>query len=118
MYCCLRREPHFLCSILNDTLAFDSADEYRLTGTETRPNEMFAPAMALAGIKAGLKSEDCRRKIADWRRIPPGRVTPRPTTLVSYGEKGRRDTTAGRCGPPQCVSRQAVGGYVAGARRH
>ena len=27
MYCCLRRVPHFLCSMLNETLAFDSEDE-------------------------------------------------------------------------------------------
>jgi hypothetical protein len=36
--------------MLKETLAFDSADEYRLTGTETRPNEMFAVAIERAGI--------------------------------------------------------------------
>jgi hypothetical protein len=30
--------------MLNDTLLFDSEDEYRLTGTETRPNEIVAVA--------------------------------------------------------------------------
>ena len=50
MYCCLSRDPHFLCSMLNDTLALDSADEYRLTGTDTRPNEMVAVAMERAGM--------------------------------------------------------------------
>src|SRR6185503_2104659 len=51
MYCCLSREPHFLCSMLNETLDFDSDDEKRLTGTETRPKEMVAVPIARAGIR-------------------------------------------------------------------
>jgi hypothetical protein len=35
---------------LNDTLDFDSADEKRLTGTETRPNEIVAVPIERAGI--------------------------------------------------------------------
>jgi hypothetical protein len=36
--------------MLNDTLAFDSDDEYRLTGTETRPNEIVALPIERAGM--------------------------------------------------------------------
>jgi hypothetical protein len=36
--------------MLKDTLVFDSEDEYRLTGTETRPKEIVAEAMERAGI--------------------------------------------------------------------
>jgi hypothetical protein len=36
--------------MLNDTLAFDSEDEKRLTGTETRPKEIVAVPIVLAGI--------------------------------------------------------------------
>jgi len=36
--------------MLKDTLAFDSEEEYRLTGTETRPKEIVAVPMDLAGI--------------------------------------------------------------------
>ena len=32
MYCCFSREPHFLCSMLNETLAFDSDDEIQVDG--------------------------------------------------------------------------------------
>ena len=37
--------PHFLCSMLNETLAFDSDAEYMPTGTETRPKEIVAVPM-------------------------------------------------------------------------
>jgi hypothetical protein len=36
--------------MLNDTLLFDSDDEYRFTGTETRPNEIVAVAMERGGM--------------------------------------------------------------------
>jgi hypothetical protein len=36
--------------MLNDTLLFDSEDEYRLTGTETSPNEIVAVAIERAGM--------------------------------------------------------------------
>jgi hypothetical protein len=36
--------------MLNDTLDLDSDDEYRLTGTETRPKEMVALPMERAGM--------------------------------------------------------------------
>jgi hypothetical protein len=51
MYCCLRREPHFLWSMLNDTLDFDSDAEKRQTGTDTRPNEIVALAIERAGME-------------------------------------------------------------------
>jgi hypothetical protein len=36
--------------MLNDTLDLDSDEEYRLTGTETRPKEMVAVPIERAGI--------------------------------------------------------------------
>jgi len=36
--------------MLNDTLDFDSEEEYRLTGTETSPNEMVAVPMERAAM--------------------------------------------------------------------
>jgi hypothetical protein len=41
--------------MLNETLDFDSEEEYRFTGTETRPNEMVAVAMERAGISVRLR---------------------------------------------------------------
>jgi hypothetical protein len=41
--------------MLKDTLDLDSDEEYRLTGTETRPKEMVAVAMERAGIGVRLK---------------------------------------------------------------
>ena len=68
MYCCLRRDPHFLCSMLNDTLALDSADEYRLTGTETSPNEIVAVAMERAGMDRRETGEiECARTNRELR---------------------------------------------------
>jgi hypothetical protein len=40
--------------MLNDTLDFDSAEEYRLTGTETSPNEMVAVPMDRAAMSVGF----------------------------------------------------------------
>src|SRR5918992_977983 len=50
MYCCLRRLPQDLCSMLKLTVAEDSLAEYRDTGTETSPNEMVAVPIARGGI--------------------------------------------------------------------
>jgi hypothetical protein len=41
--------------MLKDTLDLDSDEEYRLTGTETRPKEMVAVAIERAGIGVRLK---------------------------------------------------------------
>jgi hypothetical protein len=41
--------------MLKDTLDFDSDEEYRFTGTETRPKEMVAVAIERAGIGVRLK---------------------------------------------------------------
>jgi hypothetical protein len=37
--------------MLKETLVFDSDDEYRLTGTETRPKEMVAAPIERAAIR-------------------------------------------------------------------
>src|SRR5258708_21434335 len=49
-YCCFRREPSFLWSMLNEIAAFDSPAAYNCTGTETRPNETVAEPMEWAAI--------------------------------------------------------------------
>src|SRR3954471_14036074 len=51
MYCCFTRDPHFLWSMLKETLAFDSADEKICTGTDTRPKEIVAVAIFRAGMR-------------------------------------------------------------------
>jgi hypothetical protein len=40
--------------MLKDTLDFDSAEEYKLTGTDTSPNEMVAVPMDRAAMSVGL----------------------------------------------------------------
>ena len=56
-YCCFSREPHVVCSMLKLTLAEDSLEEYRLTGTETSPKEIVADPMDLAAmVSSGLDS--------------------------------------------------------------
>ena len=50
MYCCFRREPHVVCSMLKLMAAEDSLEEKRLTGTETSPKEIVAEPMDLAGM--------------------------------------------------------------------
>src|SRR5688500_15769730 len=57
-YCCLSLDPHFLWSMLNDTLDFPSEDEYRLTGTETSPNEMVAVPMDRAAMGVGMRGNE------------------------------------------------------------
>jgi hypothetical protein len=41
--------------MLKDTLDLDSDEEYRFTGTETRPKEIVAVAIERAGIGVRLK---------------------------------------------------------------
>jgi hypothetical protein len=48
--------------MLNEIDTADSADEYRFTGTETSPKEMFAFAIERAGILV-----DGRGRTADGR---------------------------------------------------
>jgi len=43
--------------MLKETLVFDSDDEYRLTGTETRPKEIVAVPIERAGIRVGQEKE-------------------------------------------------------------
>jgi hypothetical protein len=40
--------------MLKETLTFDSADEYKFTGTETRPNEIVAFEIERAGMVVWL----------------------------------------------------------------
>src|SRR5215204_3341346 len=54
-YCCFKRDPHFLWSMLNDMLDLDSEEEYRLTGTETSPNEMVAVPMDRAAMAVRMR---------------------------------------------------------------
>src|SRR5256714_15659260 len=49
-YCCFRRAPSFLCSMLKETAAFDSPAAKSCTGTDTRPNETVAEPMEWAAI--------------------------------------------------------------------
>jgi hypothetical protein len=57
--------------MLKDTLDFDSLDEKRLTGTETRPNEIVAEAIERAGIVGSDKGEggSCSRKKLVWESV-------------------------------------------------
>jgi hypothetical protein len=55
--CCLIREPHFACSMLNATPA-DEAAVYIRTGMLTRPNEMVPEPMEWGGIESVLLSVD------------------------------------------------------------
>jgi hypothetical protein len=43
--------------MLNDTLDLDSDEEYRFTGTETRPKEMVAVPIERAGIAGTREAE-------------------------------------------------------------
>jgi hypothetical protein len=43
--------------MLNETLVLDSDDEYRLTGTETRPKEMVAVPIERAGMAVTREAE-------------------------------------------------------------
>src|SRR3954471_7037879 len=49
-YCCLRREPQVLCSMLNEIARLASVAEKSLTGMETNPNETVNDAIERAAI--------------------------------------------------------------------
>jgi hypothetical protein len=51
-----------LCSILKLTLADDSLAEYRLTGTETSPNEILAEPIGRGGIVPHISCKRAARK--------------------------------------------------------
>jgi hypothetical protein len=57
--------------MLNDTLLFDSDDEYRLTGTETRPNEIVAVAMERGGMVGSLEGGAKVTSGARFRKLSP-----------------------------------------------
>src|SRR5581483_881318 len=42
MYCCFRREPQALCSMLKEMARLDSVAEYSLTGIDTSPKEIVS----------------------------------------------------------------------------
>src|SRR5215831_13827808 len=50
MYCCFKRDPHFLCSRLKEMALCGCEAKKSFTGMETRPKEMVPDAMARAGI--------------------------------------------------------------------
>jgi hypothetical protein len=58
--------------MLNDTLLFDSEDEYRLTGTETRPNEIVAVAIERGGMIGSLVGGAMTTSRARSRKLLPG----------------------------------------------
>jgi hypothetical protein len=58
--------------MLNDTLLFDSEDEYRLTGTETRPNEIVAVAIERGGMVGSLDGGANETSGARSRKLLPG----------------------------------------------
>jgi hypothetical protein len=58
--------------MLNDTLALDSDDEYRLTGTETRPKEMVAVPIERAGM-AGTRDAGVRKGMGTLTNDDRGR---------------------------------------------
>jgi hypothetical protein len=58
--------------MLKDTLLFDSEDEYRLTGTETRPNEIVAVAIERGGMVGSLEGGANETSRARSRKLLPG----------------------------------------------
>src|SRR4051812_17120848 len=53
-YCCFRREPHVLCSMLKEMDLLDSVAENRRTGIDTSPKEIVNEAMERAAISVAL----------------------------------------------------------------
>jgi hypothetical protein len=51
--------------MLNETLAFDSEEEKRLTGTETSPKEIVAVPIARAGIGRGERERVTTKTLTD-----------------------------------------------------
>src|ERR1700743_2561806 len=54
MYCCLRRELHFLCSRLKETAELACVAEKSFTGMETRPKEMVAVPTEWAAMSVSI----------------------------------------------------------------
>src|SRR4051812_47455474 len=50
-YCCFRREPQPLCSMLNEIDLLASVAEKSLTGIDTSPNETVSEAMERAAME-------------------------------------------------------------------
>src|SRR6185437_10156787 len=50
MYCCFRREPQALCSILNEMALADCVAVYILTGIDTSPNDSVSEPIARAAM--------------------------------------------------------------------
>jgi hypothetical protein len=87
--------------MLNDTLDFDSLDEKRLTGTETRPNEIVAEAIERAGIGGSDRGEAARALEKSYFRW--GHLSTRlysTNTFVMYGDTTARDADASRSTSP------------------
>src|SRR5581483_4064537 len=64
-YCCFTRDPHALCSRLNEIARLASVAEYSFTGIETSPNETLSDAMDLAAMVLS------RRRGAYYERKTP-----------------------------------------------
>src|SRR5215831_785434 len=54
-YCCFRREPQVLCSMLNEIALLDSVAEKSLTGIETSPKETVSDAMERAAMRSSCR---------------------------------------------------------------
>ncbi len=54
-YCCFRREPQVLCSMLKEIALLDSVAEKSLTGMETSPNETVSDAMERAAMRSSCR---------------------------------------------------------------
>ncbi len=59
-YCCLRREPHVLCSMLKEMALLASVAENRRTGIETSPNETVNDAIDRAAMRPLLGQPEPR----------------------------------------------------------
>src|SRR5260221_1600265 len=91
-YCCLRRDPSFLWSQLNEIAAFDSPAANICTGTDTRPNETVAEPMEWAAI-SGYDTPSC----------PPVRSpapAPAPRTEVTRSARTERNARSLRLHNP------------------
>src|SRR6187402_839037 len=66
-YCCFRREPQPLCSMLKEIDLVDSVAECSFTGIETRPKETVSDAIERAAMFFSLR--DCENPILDQEDI-------------------------------------------------
>jgi hypothetical protein len=67
--------------MLNDTLDLDSDEEYRLTGTETSPNEMVAVPMDRAAMAVRMRGSE-RRLREPSENAPSFPLKQMPTLLL------------------------------------